>query len=150
MKCPYCDSDDTRVIDTAHETSGPGIRRRRECNQCNKRFSTVERAILNTPLVVKSDGRREPFDHAKLLSGIRMACAKRPISSDALEGLVNSIEARIQQTGKAEVPSKMIGDLVIAGLKPLDQVAYIRFATVYLGLDDVESIRREIDKILER
>jgi transcriptional repressor NrdR len=150
MKCPYCDSDDTRVIDTAHETTGPGIRRRRECNQCNKRFSTVERAILNTPLVVKSDGRREPFDHAKLLSGIRMACAKRPISSDALEGLVNSIEARIQQTGKAEVPSKMIGDLVIAGLKPLDQVAYIRFATVYLGLDDVESIRREIDKILER
>ncbi len=150
MKCPYCDSDDTRVIDTAHETSGPGIRRRRECNQCSKRFSTVERAILNTPLVVKSDGRREPFDHAKLLSGIRMACAKRPISSDALEGLVNSIEARIQQTGKAEVPSKMIGDLVIAGLKPLDQVAYIRFATVYLGLDDVESIRREIDKILER
>ena len=150
MKCPYCDSDDTRVIDTAHETSGPGIRRRRECNQCNKRFSTVERAILNTPLVVKSDGRREPFDHAKLLSGIRMACAKRPISSDALEGLVNSIEARIQQTGKAEVPSKMIGDLVFAGLKPLDQVAYIRFATVYLGLDDVESIQREIDKILER
>ena len=150
MKCPYCDSDDTRVIDTAHETTGPGIRRRRECNQCNKRFSTVERAILNTPLVVKSDGRREPFDHAKLLSGIRMACAKRPIPSDALEGLVNSIEARIQQTGKAEVPSKMIGDLVIAGLKPLDQVAYIRFATVYLGLDDVESIRREIDKILER
>jgi transcriptional repressor NrdR len=150
MKCPYCDSDDTRVIDTAHETTGPGIRRRRECNQCGKRFSTVERAILNTPLVVKSDGRREPFDHAKLLSGIRMACAKRPISSDALEGLVNSIEARIQQTGKAEVPSKMIGDLVIAGLKPLDQVAYIRFATVYLGLDDVESIRREIDKILER
>ncbi|HEY4720417.1 MAG TPA: transcriptional regulator NrdR [Anaerolineae bacterium] len=150
MKCPYCDSDDTRVIDTAHETTGPGIRRRRECNRCSKRFSTVERAILNTPLVVKSDGRREPFDHTKLLSGIRMACAKRPISSDALEGLVNSIEARIQQTGKAEVPSKMIGDLVIAGLKPLDQVAYIRFATVYLGLDDVESIRREIDKILER
>ena len=150
MKCPYCDSDDTRVIDTAHETTGPGIRRRRECNQCNKRFSTVERAILNTPLVVKSDGRREPFDHAKLLSGIRMACAKRPISSDALEGLVNSIEARIQQTGKAEVPTKMIGDLVITGLKNIDQVAYIRFATVYLGLDDVESIRREIDKILDR
>jgi transcriptional repressor NrdR len=142
MKCPYCDSDDTRVIDTAHETSGPGIRRRRECNH--------ERAILTTPLVVKSDGRREPFDREKLLSSIRMACAKRPISSDALESLVNSVEARIQQSGKAEVKSKMIGDLVIVGLKDLDQVAYIRFATVYLGLDDVESIRREIDKILER
>ena len=150
MKCPYCESDNTRVIDTAHETTGPGIRRRRECNSCNKRFSTLERGILDTPMVVKSDGRREPFDRAKLMSSIRMACAKRPISSAALDGLVNQIEARIQQTGKAEVPSKMIGDLVIVGLKQIDQVAYIRFATVYLGLDDLESIRREIDKILER
>jgi transcriptional repressor NrdR len=150
MKCPYCESDNTRVIDTAHETTGPGIRRRRECNDCGKRFSTLERAILDTPMVVKSDGRREPFDRNKLLGGIRMACAKRPIASAVLEGLVNQIEARIQQTGKAEVPSKMIGDLVITGLKNIDQVAYIRFATVYLGLDDVESIRQEIDKILER
>ena len=150
MKCPHCNSEESRVIDTAHETNGPGIRRRRECLSCGKRFSTIERAILNTPLVVKSDGRREPFDRDKLLTGIRMACAKRPISSDALEGLVNSIEARIQQTGKAEVPGKMIGDLVIAGLKDLDQVAYIRYATVYLGLDDVEAVRREIDKILKR
>ena len=101
-------------------------------------------------MVVKSDGRREPFDRAKLMSSIRMACAKRPIASASLEGLVNQIEVKIQQTGKAEVPSKMIGDLVITGLKQIDQVAYIRFATVYLGLDDVESIRREIDKILER
>ena len=150
MKCPYCESDDTRVIDTAHETTGPGIRRRRECNTCGKRFSTLERAILDTPMVVKSDGRREPFDRVKLLGSIRMSCAKRPIASASLEGLVNQIEARIQQTGKAEVPSKMIGDLVIAGLKQIDQVAYIRYATVYLGLDDLESVRREIDKILER
>jgi transcriptional repressor NrdR len=150
MKCPYCESDDTRVIDTAHETTGPGIRRRRECNTCTKRFSTLERAILDTPMVVKGDGRREPFERDKLMSGIRMACAKRPIASAVLESLVNQIEAKIQQTGKAEVPSKMIGDLVIAGLKNIDQVAYIRFATVYLGLDDVESIRREIDKILDR
>jgi transcriptional repressor NrdR len=111
MKCPYCESDDTRVIDTAHETTGPGIRRRRECNQCSRRFSTLERAILDTPMVVKSDGRREPFDRAKLLSSIRMACAKRPIASASLDGLVNQIEARIQQTGKAEVPTRMIGDL---------------------------------------
>ena len=150
MKCPYCESDDTRVIDTAHETTGPGIRRRRECNSCSRRFSTLERAILDTPMVVKSDGRREPFDHAKLMSSIRMACAKRPISSAALDGLVNQIEARIQQTGKAEVPTKTVGDLVIAGLKQIDQVAYIRFATVYLGLDDLARVRREIDKILER
>ena len=149
MKCPYCGETDTKVIDTMHETGG-GIRRRRECNQCGKRFSTIERAILSAPLVVKSDGRREPFDREKLLGGIRVACAKRPISSDALESLVNSIEARIQQSGKAEVPSKMIGDMVITGLKELDQVAYIRFAMVYLGLKDVEAVRREIDKILER
>lgn len=150
MKCPYCESDNTRVIDTAHETTGPGIRRRRECMTCGKRFSTLERAILDTPMVVKGDDRREPFDRDKLMSGIRMACAKRPIASSVLEGIVNTIEAKIQQTGKAEVPSKMIGDLVIAALKNIDQVAYIRFATVYLGLDDVESIRREIDKILDR
>ena len=162
MKCPFCGESDTKVIDTLHESSG-GIRRRRECNQCGKRFSTIERAILSAPLVVKSDGRREPFarervvggggepcDREKLLGGIRVACAKRPISSDALESLVNSIEARIQQSGKAEVPSKMIGDMVISGLKELDQVAYIRFAMVYLGLKDVEAVRREIDKILER
>jgi len=149
MKCPYCGETDTKVIDTLHE-SGGGIRRRRECNNCSRRFSTVERAILTTPLVIKSDSRREPFDREKLLNGLRVACAKRPISSDALEGLVNSIEARIQQMGKAEVPSKMIGDMVIAGLKDLDQVAYIRFAMVYLGLKDMEAVRREIDKILGR
>ncbi len=149
MKCPHCGETDTKVIDTLHETGG-SIRRRRECNKCGKRFSTVERAILTTPLVVKSDGRREPFDRQKMLAGIRVACAKRPISSEALEGLVDNIEARIQQTNKAEVPSKMIGDMVITGLKELDQVAYIRFAMVYLGLKDVEAVRREIDKILER
>jgi len=147
MKCPYCSATDTKVVDTMHETNG-GIRRCRECNNCGKRFSTIERAILTTPLVAKSDGRREPFAREKLLEGIRVACAKRPISSDALEGMVNHIEARIQQTGKAEVPSKLIGDMVIGGLKELDQVAYIRFAMVYLGLKDVEAVRREIDKIL--
>ncbi len=149
MKCPHCGETNTKVVDTMHE-SGGGIRRRRECNNCDRRFSTLERAILTAPLVVKSDGRREPFDREKLLGGIRVACAKRPISSDALEGLVNSVEARIQQTGKAEVPSKLIGDMVIAGLKELDQVAYIRFAMVYLGLKDMEAVRREIDKILQR
>jgi transcriptional repressor NrdR len=149
MKCPYCNETHTKVVDTMHE-SGGGIRRRRECNVCSKRFSTLERAILTTPLVVKSDGRREPFDREKLLTGLRVSCAKRPISSEALTGLVNSVENRIQQMGKAEVPSKLIGDMVIAGLKELDEVAYIRFAMVYLGLKDVEAVRREIDKILQR
>jgi transcriptional repressor NrdR len=118
--------------------------------KCGQRFSTVERVVVTTPVVAKSDGRREPFDRHKLLDGIRLACAKRPIPSESLERLVDSIEARIQATGKAEVPTKMIGDLVIAGLKDLDQVAYIRYAIVYLGLSDVEAVRREIDRILQR
>jgi len=150
MKCPHCGEAESKVIDTMHEVQAGGIRRRRECLKCGRRFSTVERVVLTTPLVVKSDGRREPFDRHKLLDGIRLACAKRPIPSESLERLVDNIEARIQATGKAEVPTKMIGDLVINGLKDLDQVAYIRYAIVYLGLSDVEAVRREIDRILQR
>ncbi len=150
MKCPYCGESDSRVIDTTHEMQSGGIRRRRECLKCKQRFSTIERVVLNTPLVVKHDGRREPFDRQKLLSGLRLACAKRPIPSESLDRLVDSIEATIQATGKAEVPAKMIGDMTIAGLKDLDQVAYIRYAIVYLGLSDMEAVRREIDRILER
>lgn len=150
MRCPHCGEVESKVIDTMHEAVAGGVRRRRECLKCGRRFSTVERVVLSTPVVVKSDGRREPFDRHKLLDGIRLACAKRPIPSESLEGLVDRIEARIQSTGKAEVTAKMIGDLVIAGLKDIDQVAYIRYAIVYLGLADVESVRREIDRILER
>ncbi len=150
MKCPHCGESDSKVIDTTHELQAGGIRRRRECLKCGQRFSTVERAVLTTPLVVKHDGRREPFDRHKLLAGLRLACAKRPISSEALDRLVDGVESRIQATGRAEVPAKVIGDLVIAGLKDLDQVAYIRYAIVYMGLSDVEAVRREIDRILER
>jgi transcriptional repressor NrdR len=150
MKCPHCGETESKVIDTAHELQAGGIRRRRECLKCGQRFSTVERVVQTTPLVVKRDGRREPFDRQKLLMGIRVACAKRPIPSESLDRLVDNIEARIQSSGKAEVPAKMIGDLVIASLKELDQVAYIRYAMVYLGLADVEAVRREIDRILER
>ncbi len=150
MKCPHCGESDSKVIDTTHELQAGGIRRRRECLKCGQRFSTVERVVLTTPLVVKHDGRREPFDRHKLLAGLRLACAKRPISSEALDRLVDGVEARIQATGRAEVPAKVIGDLVIAGLKDLDQVAYIRYAIVYMGLSDVEAVRREIDRILER
>jgi len=150
MRCPHCGEAESKVIDTTHEIQAGGIRRRRECLKCGQRFSTVERVVQATPVVVKSDGRREPFDRRKLLDGLRLACAKRPISSESLEGLVDNIEARIQSTGKAEVPSKMIGDMVIVGLKELDQVAYIRYAIVYLGLSDVEAVRHEIDRILQR
>jgi len=148
MRCPYCQDDDSRVVDTSHDARG-GIRRRRECNNCSQRFSTYERAILANPLLVKQDGTREEFDRDKLLSGIRISCAKRPVSAADTERLVGEIESALQAMGRAEVSSRVVGDMVIAGLKELDQVAYIRYAIVYLGLDDLRSIRDEIDHLLE-
>jgi transcriptional repressor NrdR len=148
MRCPYCQGEDSRVVDTSHDARG-GIRRRRECNNCNQRFSTYERAILANPLLIKQDGTREEFDRDKLLGGIRIACAKRPVSAAEIERLVGEIESSLQAMGRAEVSSRVVGDMVIAGLKEMDQVAYIRFAIVYLGLDDLRSIRDEIDHLLE-
>jgi len=147
MKCPYCGSARTRVIDTTR--GARGVRRRRECRACGRRFSTMERAILTTPLVVKRDGRREEFNHEKLLSGLRTACTRRPISAGDLERLVDRVESRIRQMGKAEVPSRVIGDLTIEELKALDPVSYIRYAIVYLGLEDLEAVRAEINRLLE-
>jgi transcriptional repressor NrdR len=146
MKCPYCGNARTRVIDTTRNARG--IRRRRVCKACEKRFSTVERAILTTPLVVKRDGQREEFNPEKLLSGLRTACARRPVSAGDLERLVDRVESRIRQMGKTEIPSRVIGDLTIEELKTLDPVSYIRYAIVYLGLDDLESVRAEIDRLL--
>ena len=148
MRCPYCQEEDSRVVDTSHDARG-GIRRRRECNICNRRFSTYERAILANPLLVKQDGTREEFDRDKLLAGIRISCAKRPVSAAEIERLAGEIESTLQAMGRSEVSSRVVGDMVIAGLKELDQVAYIRYAIVYLGLDDVRSIRDEIDHLLE-
>ncbi|MBE9473927.1 MAG: transcriptional repressor NrdR [Chloroflexi bacterium] len=148
MRCPYCQGEDSRVVDTSHDARG-GIRRRRECNNCNQRFSTYERAILANPLLIKQDGTREEFDRDKLIGGIRIACAKRPVSAAEIERLVGEIESALQAMGRAEVSSRVVGDMVIAGLKEMDQVAYIRFAIVYLGLDDLRSIRDEIDHLLE-
>jgi transcriptional repressor NrdR len=146
MNCPYCGGAKTRVIDTSRDTGG--VRRRRECTGCDQRFNTVERAILTTPLVVKADGRREEFDRDKLITGIRVACAKRPVAAKAIEGLVDRVEAGLRALGKAEVDSKMMGDIVMDGLKELDKVAYIRFAIVYLGLEDLEAVRAEIDRLM--
>jgi len=148
MRCPYCKHEESRVIDTSHDSRG-GVRRRRECESCGQRFSTYERPILATPLVIKQDGTREEFDRDKLLRGIRISCAKRPVSATDIERLIGEIEATLQAMGRAEVSSRVVGDMVIAGLKELDQIAYIRYAIVYLGLDDLRSIRREIDRLLE-
>ncbi len=147
MKCPHCGGSESKVIDTTHD-SGGSTHRRRVCYGCHNRFSTVERAVVSKLQIFKADGRREPFDRDKLLHGIRVACAKRPIASEVLEGLVDRVEARIMSMGKPEVSSKVIGDMVVEGLKEIDHVAYIRYAIVYMGLSDVEAVRREIDRIL--
>lgn len=148
MRCPYCKTESSKVIDTSHDTRG-GVRRRRECENCGQRFSTYERPILATPLIIKQDGTREEFDRDKLARGIRISCAKRPVSAADIERLIGEIEATLQTMGKAEVSSRVVGDMVINGLKNLDQIAYIRYAIVYLGLDDLKAIRSEIDRLLE-
>ena len=148
MRCHYCQNDRSRVVDTSHDSRG-GIRRRRECLQCGQRYSTYERPIFASPLIIKQDGTREEFDREKLLRGIRISCAKRPVSAAEIDRLVGEIEASLQAMGRAEVSSRVVGDMVITGLKELDQIAYIRFAIVYLGLDDLGAIRQEIDRLLE-
>jgi transcriptional repressor NrdR len=147
MKCPYCDHSKTRVIDTSHDTRG-GTRRRRVCDKCNQRFSSYERPILATPLIVKRDGTREEFSAEKLKAGIRIACEKRPVAASDINRIIGEIEAELQQMGRAEVKSRLVGDKVISKLKELDEVAYIRYAIVYLGLHDLDSIRGEIDRLL--
>jgi len=148
MNCPHCGNDETRVIDTSHDARG-AIRRRRVCQNCHKRFSTYERAVLATPMIVKQDGMREEFDREKLARGVRIACAKRPVPAEDIDRLIGEVEARLQTMGKSEVSSRIVGDMVIAGLKELDHIAYIRYAIVYLGLDDLRALRTEIDHLLE-
>lgn len=148
MICPYCQHDQSKVLDTSHDSRG-GIRRRRECAACGQRFSTYERPILTIPLIVKQDGTREEFDREKLMRGIRISCAKRPVSAAELDSLVNEIETSLQRLGRAEVSSRVIGDMVIDGLKKLDHIAYIRYAIVYLRMGDLSTIRTEIDRLLE-
>ncbi len=153
MRCPYCGASDSRVVDTTTDTAGDEIRRRRVCQACGERFSTVERARASLPLIVKDSAgglpaRREPFDAEKLRRGIRMACAKRPISQEAIDRLIDDIEARLLRESAGEVPSRVIGEMVINGLRDLDEVAYIRYAIVFLGLEDLSAVRREIDRLL--
>lgn len=147
MQCPYCKHSRSSVVDTSRKKRG--VRRRRECKNCGKRYSTFERAILASPLLIKQDGTREDFDREKLLHGIRLACVKRPVSAADIDRLVGEIENSLQSMSKSEVSSRLVGDMVMSGLKQLDQIAYIRFTIVYLGLDDLESIRAEIDRLLD-
>jgi len=147
MLCPHCQGDNTKVIDTTHDSKG-GIRRRRECEDCTQRFSTYERAILSTPMIIKKDNLREEFDREKLTRGIRIACAKRPVPAAEIERLSGDIEAKLQKMNKLEIPSRVIGDMVIEGLRSLDKIAYIRYAIVYLPLNNMNDIIEEINRLL--
>jgi transcriptional repressor NrdR len=148
MKCPYCSERASRVVDTRE--AGDGIRRRRECMACGQRFTTYERVRSTPVMVVKGDGRREPFDREKLLQGVRIACAKRPIPVEDIERLADEVESYIRSLGKSEVSSQAVGEQVIARLRQLDDVAYVRFASVYRRFADVESLAQEIEDLLER
>lgn len=147
MKCPFCGAAESRVLDT--RDVGSGIRRRRECEQCKQRFTTYEQVAKINLLIIKRDGRREPFDRQKLLEGVWRACAKRPIASEAIENLVNDIESKLYALGQAEVPSRVVGEMVMERLKNLDGVAYVRFASVYRSFADLETLKREVDQMLE-
>jgi transcriptional repressor NrdR len=147
MKCPYCNKKDTRVIDTREV--GEGIRRRRECKSCQQRFTTYERVAKTSLMVAKRDGRREPFDSDKLLKGILRACAKRPIPIETLEQMVKDIERELYELGQAEVPSERIGQMVTSHLRELDDVAYVRFASVYRRFQDVDTLADEIEEFKE-
>jgi len=148
MKCPFCASTDSRVLDTREV--GDGIRRRRECQGCKQRFTTYEQVAKVNLLVVKRDGRREPFDRQKLFDGVLRACTKRPISTEDIEQLVTNVETGLYNLGKAEVPSRLIGEMVIDRLRELDEVAYVRFASVYRSFSDLEALKREVDDLMDR
>ncbi len=149
MHCPFCRAADTRVMDSRDSAEGTIIRRRRECESCKRRFTTYERVEELNPLVVKKDGRREAFDRDKLLSGLTKACEKRPVSVAQVEELVTAIERRVQEGGEKEIASTAIGELVMERLHALDEVAYVRFASVYRSFRDIAEFMDELKDIIE-
>jgi transcriptional repressor NrdR len=149
MHCPFCSENDTKVIDSRLVADGHQVRRRRQCLACSERFTTFETAELVMPKVIKSNGNREPFNKEKMVGGIQRALEKRPVSADSIELAISHIESQLRATGEREVPSDMIGNLVMAQLKDLDKVAYIRFASVYRSFEDIKEFGEEIAKLAD-
>ena len=149
MKCPYCQANDSSVIDSRELQGGESIRRRRRCNVCGKRFTTYERIELASFMVVKKSGRREEYNQQKLRAKIRVACTKRPISEAQIDALLARIEGELLALGEAEVPSSTVGDMVIRHLQELDQIAYIRFASVYRNFADLDDVRRAVEQLAQ-
>lgn len=147
MHCPFCQHEETKVTDSRLAGEGTQIRRRRECLKCGERFTTFETAELVMPQLIKSDQSREPFDQQKLRSGILKALEKRPVSSEAVEEAIAHICQKLRAAGEREVPSRQVGELVMEELRHLDEVAYVRFASVYRSFQDVEAFRKEIESL---
>ncbi len=149
MRCPYCKAEGSRVLDSRPTEEGTVIRRRRECPVCSRRFTTYEKVEEAPFSVIKKDGRREPFDRAKILTGLLKACEKRPVSIDELERVATEVEREVRDTWSREVSSQEIGEKVMERLRALDEVAYVRFASVYRQFKDLQRFREELDRLLE-
>ncbi|HNP85989.1 MAG TPA: transcriptional regulator NrdR [Kouleothrix sp.] len=150
MRCPFCQHPDSDVIDTRKLNGGESIRRRRKCPACSKRFTTYERVESVSMTVVKKNGEREPYDREKMMRGVRTACYRRPVSAQQLEHVANDVEAALMALDEQEVPSSTIGDIVMAHLREIDDVAYIRFASVYRSFADIGKLREAVDELLEQ
>ena len=150
MRCPYCNSEDTKVIDSRPADEQNAIRRRRECVQCGKRFTTYERLETFPIMVIKKDESREAYDREKAEKGIVLACHKRPVSAAQISEMLDDLESRMFNTGKKEVPASMIGEFIMSRLQELDAVAYVRFASVYREFTDVDTFAEEITKLLKK
>ena len=147
MHCPFCEAEDTKVIDSRLVAGGDQVRRRRECLTCGDRYTTFETAELVMPRVVKSDGAREPFNEEKLRAGLLRALEKRPVSTEEIETSINQIMHQLRSAGERELPSRTVGEAVMTELKRIDEVAYVRFASVYRDFQDVSEFQREIQKL---
>lgn len=147
MHCPFCQHDDTRVIDSRVSDDGSTIRRRRECSSCLERFNTFETAEIKLPVIVKSDGRREPFEENKLRASLHKALQKRPVSEEQIDDAVRAVIHGLRTSAERELPSRRVGEFVMDELRKLDQVAYVRFASVYRSFEDVQAFREEIEKL---
>ena len=150
MKCPFCSHEDTRVVDSRLGKEGNNIRRRRECIDCERRFTTYERVEETLPLVIKKDGRRETFDRQKIISGIQRACEKRPVSIATIEKVVDQMELALQESGEKEIEASRIGEQVMSALQSIDEVAYVRFASVYRQFRDINEFMSELKEILAK
>jgi transcriptional repressor NrdR len=150
MRCPYCNNIEDRVVDSRSSSEDTVIRRRRECLKCLRRFTTYEKIEDRPVIIIKKDGRREEFYRNKVLSGLRKACDKRSISIEKLENIVDRVEKELEKRNQKEMPSKLIGELIMRYLHKLDQVAYVRFASVYKEFKDIEEFKAALDKLLKK